>query len=83
MMAHIPGGSSDLLYGRVDLIPGLDGEMMILEVELTEPFLFLEFSTGGVERLTDCIASALGRKTLSQPTPLERISGERHEHQSP
>ena len=58
-MSHIPGGSSGLLYGRVDLIPGLNGEPMVLEVELTEPALFLEFSEGGVERLADCIASAL------------------------
>jgi glutathione synthase/RimK-type ligase-like ATP-grasp enzyme len=67
VMTHIPGGSCGLLYGRVDLIPGLGGETMILEVELTEPSLFLEFSTGGVERLTDCIASALTTKALSQP----------------
>jgi glutathione synthase/RimK-type ligase-like ATP-grasp enzyme len=59
VMSHIPGGSSSLLYGRVDLIPGLNGEPMVLEVELTEPTLFLEFSKGGVERLADCIASAL------------------------
>jgi hypothetical protein len=32
---------------------------MVLEVELTEPTLFLEFSDGAVERLADSIASAL------------------------
>jgi glutathione synthase/RimK-type ligase-like ATP-grasp enzyme len=59
VMSHIPGGSSSLLYGRVDLVPGLNGEPTVLEVELTEPTLFLEFSEGATERLADSIASAL------------------------
>jgi hypothetical protein len=59
VMAHLPGGSSGLLYGRVDLVPGPDGKPLILEVELTEPSLFLDFSQGGDERLADCIVSAL------------------------
>jgi glutathione synthase/RimK-type ligase-like ATP-grasp enzyme len=59
VMANIPGTSSRLLYGRVDLIPGPRGEPIILEVELTEPSLFLEFSKGGVERLADSIAAAV------------------------
>jgi glutathione synthase/RimK-type ligase-like ATP-grasp enzyme len=58
-MSHIPGGSADLLYGRVDLVPGPSGEALILEVELTEPALFLEFSKGGVDHLADCVASAV------------------------
>jgi len=59
VMAHISGDSADLLYGRVDLVPGPKGEPMILEVELTEPSLFLQFSRNGVERLAGCIANAL------------------------
>jgi glutathione synthase/RimK-type ligase-like ATP-grasp enzyme len=60
VMAQLPGDSSALLYGRVDLVPGPDGKPLILEVELTEPSLFLDFSKGGVERLADCIVTALG-----------------------
>jgi glutathione synthase/RimK-type ligase-like ATP-grasp enzyme len=59
VMRHIPGGSSGLLYGRVDLVPGPEGKPLILEVELSEPSLFLDFSKGGDERLADCIVSAL------------------------
>jgi hypothetical protein len=62
VMSHIPRGSSQLLYGRVDLIPGHDGEPVILEVELFEPSLFLEFSEDGVRRLADAIGLALARK---------------------
>ncbi len=59
VMAHLPGDSSGLLYARVDFVPGPDGKALILEVELTEPFLFLAFSEGAVERLADCIVAAL------------------------
>jgi glutathione synthase/RimK-type ligase-like ATP-grasp enzyme len=59
VMAHLPGGLNDLLYGRVDLVPGPLGEPKILEVELTEPSLFLDFSKNGVKRLAGCIANAL------------------------
>jgi hypothetical protein len=45
---------------------------MILEVELTEPSLFLDFSQGGVERLADGIASALADDC--RPTPHEGLN---------
>lgn len=40
VLAAIPGGSDRVLYARVDLIPGADGEPLLLELELTEPSLF-------------------------------------------
>jgi glutathione synthase/RimK-type ligase-like ATP-grasp enzyme len=61
VMARVPGGPSNLLYGRVDLIPGTDGKPVILEVELTEPSLFLSFNADAVERLADAIESALAK----------------------
>ncbi len=59
VLSRVPGGRSGLLYGRVDLAPGPRGEWLILEVELTEPALFLQFSQGGAERLAANIATAL------------------------
>jgi hypothetical protein len=60
VMLHIAAGSSSLLYARVDLIAGPGGEPVILEVELTEPTLFLNrYSNDGVERLVNGIESAL------------------------
>ena len=38
-------GSATLLYARVDLLPGPDGPVVI-ELELVEPSLFLEFDDG-------------------------------------
>ena len=59
VMAHIPGSPTHLLYARIDVISTSAGTPMLLEAELTEPTLFLEFSKDGVERLADCISAAL------------------------
>jgi glutathione synthase/RimK-type ligase-like ATP-grasp enzyme len=59
VMSHVPGGSAGLLYGRVDLVPGPDGEPLVLELELTEPSLFLGFDQDAVDRLAECIDVAL------------------------
>jgi hypothetical protein len=59
VMASVPGGQSSLLYGRVDLVTGPDGAPMVLELELTEPALFLDFVEDGVGRFADAIERAL------------------------
>jgi glutathione synthase/RimK-type ligase-like ATP-grasp enzyme len=51
--------SAELLYARLDLVSGLNDEPMILEVELTEPSLFLAYADGAVDRFACCIASVL------------------------
>jgi hypothetical protein len=42
-MTAVPGGRSRLSYARVDLVPGPTGPML-LELELTDCFLFLQFA---------------------------------------
>jgi hypothetical protein len=59
VLEHIPGGADRLLYARVDLIPGPDGSPMLLELELTEPSLFLTESPGAALRLADAILNRL------------------------
>jgi hypothetical protein len=54
-MPSRPGG---LLYARVDVIPGPDGEPVLIELELTEPSLFLGFAEGAAQRFADAIAAA-------------------------
>ena len=44
-----------LLYARVDLLAGEDGPLL-LELELTEPFLFLDFEVGAADRFAAAIA---------------------------
>ena len=51
---------ANLLYARVDLLPGPDGSPVLLELELTEPSLFLYTAEGSADRLADAIVDALG-----------------------
>jgi hypothetical protein len=46
-----------LLYVRVDLLPGPGAEPTIIEIELTEPSLFLAHDDGAAERLAAAIAA--------------------------
>ncbi|MEV4482398.1 ATP-grasp domain-containing protein [Micromonospora coxensis] len=59
VLAAVPGGSQRLLYARVDLIPGADGTPVLVELELTEPSLFLGYADGAPERLADAIRAHL------------------------
>ena len=38
-----PGGRDALTYARVDLLPRPSGEPVVIEYEITEPSLFLEY----------------------------------------
>jgi glutathione synthase/RimK-type ligase-like ATP-grasp enzyme len=59
VLAAIPQPSVPLLYARVDLIPGPDGAPMLLELELTEPSLFLRTAPASAARLADAIQNRL------------------------
>jgi len=59
VLAEIPGGSDRLLYARVDLIPGPDGRPLLVELELTEPSLFLDRDPGATSRLVAAIAAKI------------------------
>jgi hypothetical protein len=57
-LAAVPGGAGRLLYARVDLIPGRDGEPLVVELELTEPSLFLATSPHAPALFAHAIATA-------------------------
>jgi hypothetical protein len=59
VLAAVPGGTADLLYARVDLVPGPDGAPVLLELELTEPSLFLGYSDSAAEHLAEAIVAQL------------------------
>lgn len=50
----VPGGRHQLLYARIDLLPGPDGPEL-LELEATEPSLYLEFGEGSPDLLARAI----------------------------
>ncbi|WP_125774897.1 ATP-grasp domain-containing protein [Antribacter gilvus] len=55
------GTSEPLLYARVDLVTRDDGTPMVIELELTEPSLWMQFSgdAKAAERLADAIVARL------------------------
>jgi hypothetical protein len=59
VLAALPYDVADLLYIRVDLIPGADGAPVLLELELTEPSLFLGTDPAAAGRFATAIAARL------------------------
>ncbi|WP_018811205.1 ATP-grasp domain-containing protein [Salinispora pacifica] len=59
ILAEVPGGPERLLYARVDLIPGEGDVPLLVELELTEPSLFLGYADGAPDRLADAILTHL------------------------
>jgi hypothetical protein len=55
----VPGGADRLLYARIDLIPGADGAPLLVELELTEPSLFLAYDDEAPARFAEAIATLL------------------------
>jgi hypothetical protein len=60
-LAAIPGDAAEIAYARVDLVPGSNGEPLLIELELTEPSLFLGQAPGSAERLARYLAELAGR----------------------
>ena len=54
-----PFGRTDLLYARVDLLPGPGGHPLLLELELVEPSLFMADVPGATVRFATAIAMHL------------------------
>ena len=56
--------AGDLVYARVDLLPGPDGPVVV-ELELTEPSLFLDQAAGAADRLAAVIAHRVRAQPVS------------------
>ncbi len=52
---HLLSLDAPLLYARVDLVTAPDGSPLVIELELTEPSLFLPHSEGGADRLIQAL----------------------------
>ena len=50
---------ADLTYARVDLVSGDDGAPMVIELELTEPSLWMKYGTGVEDKLADAVLKLL------------------------
>jgi hypothetical protein len=61
VLEQIPGGTGRLLYARIDMIPGPDGAPLLVELELSEPSLFLLHAPGAADRLAEAVIARLPR----------------------
>lgn len=64
VLAALPaelGRAADLAYARVDLVTGRDGLPVLIELELTEPSLFLDHAENGAEQLIDTLVATRTR----------------------
>lgn len=48
------------LYGRVDMVQGIDGRPRVMELELVEPELWLRREPAAADRLAEALAARLG-----------------------
>jgi len=53
----LPFDPAELLYARVDMVPGTDGSPLLMELELTEPSMFMVTTPGSPDRFAAAIAS--------------------------
>ncbi|MGA7986828.1 MAG: hypothetical protein WCB51_00345 [Candidatus Dormiibacterota bacterium] len=56
---RLPWPREELVYARVDIVRGGDDAPMLLELELAEPSLFLQFGAGAADRLATAITRRL------------------------
>ncbi|MGX1562120.1 ATP-grasp domain-containing protein [Streptomyces sp. NPDC055506] len=60
-LAAVPlSGDQELLYARVDLVTGPDGEPCVMELELIEPNLFLWLHPDSLPRVVEAVLAAAG-----------------------
>jgi hypothetical protein len=57
--AELVPAAGNLLYARVDVVPGPAGDPVVMELELTEPSLFLAFGAGAADRLAEAVVRGL------------------------
>jgi hypothetical protein len=59
VLAAVPTSHHQLLYARVDLVSGPDGRSVLMELELTEPQLYLRDAPGSADRMAAAIEAQL------------------------
>lgn len=67
-LAAVPG-DPELLYARVDLVDGEEGEPRVMELELVEPNLFLGLHPRSLPPVVDAILRAAGRPRATPGHP--------------
>ena len=59
--AALAAAPAEATYARVDIVRGRDGELLIMELELIEPALFLDVAPNGEEAFANAVIAAAER----------------------
>ena len=59
--AALAGAPAEATYARVDIVRGRGGELLIMELELIEPALFLDVAPHGEDAFADAVIAAAER----------------------
>ena len=59
--AALTAAPAEATYARVDIVRGRDGELLIMELELIEPALFLDVAPHGEDAFADAVIAAAER----------------------
>lgn len=62
-VAALPDADETLLYARVDMVPDANGRPMLMELELTEPSLFMGTAPATAQRFAEAICVRASRMT--------------------
>lgn len=65
-LAALAAAPAEAAYARVDMVPGDDGQLRIMELELIEPALWLNYAPDGGASYAAAIISA-AQRTVEQP----------------
>ncbi|HSF26354.1 MAG TPA: hypothetical protein VLC50_02435 [Actinomycetes bacterium] len=61
VLDRLPCPRASLTYARVDLVPGDDGTPRLMELEVTEPSMFLGHDPGAADRFARAVVATLGQ----------------------
>ena len=70
--AALAAAPAQASYARVDIVRGRNGELLIMELELIEPALFLDVAPHGEDAFADAVISAAER--ARDPSPSRKAS---------
>ena len=66
--AALGAAPAEATYARVDIVRGRDGELLIMELELIEPALFLDVAPRGEDAFADSVIAAAKRARDRSPS---------------
>ena len=71
--AALAAAPAEAIYARVDIVRGRNGELLIMELELIEPALFLDVAPHGEEAFANAVIAA-AENVKARPSSIDRTA---------